>query len=365
MTIRFRNGILLVKDIQVSKHFYQEVLGLKVVQDYDTFIMFQDNFSIHTADLFYEYINKPYHGEKMGRDNVDCYFTTPELETVQSRLKEQGVEFIHEIRLHAWGEKVIRIYDPDGHILEIGDFHESGDADKDNTVSAAEEGAVLSEQDNGITDTVGEDLLNGFTHMKQSTIKITADKAIYIDPYDVDGTPEDADIIFITHTHGDHLSIADIRRVAKSNTKIVVPADGASVLVKGGFTNLLTVAPSEYYRMNGVSFETVPSYNTNKDFHKKASNWVGYILTLNQKRYYFAGDTDVIPEMSTFRSDVAFLPVGGTYTMTAAEAAQAANRMKPLIAVPIHYADVVGTKEDAVTFVSLLDKAIKGMILKK
>lgn len=343
MEIKYRNVIALVKDVQVSKCFYRDVIGLTVEQEFDTFVLFRDGFAIHTADLFYEYIDKPYHNEKMGHDNVDFYFTTPQLEEFRNKLKEHGVSFIHEIRLHAWGENVLRVYDPDGHILEIGDAH----------------------GDNGLEGAEAKELLSGFIHMKQSTIKIVADKTIYFDPYEVSGAPKDADIIFVTHTHGDHLSIADIRKVANHATKIVVPQDGAAVLVKEGFTHLLTVIPDESYSINGLDFETVPSYNTNKDFHTKARNWVGYILTLNGSRYYIAGDTDVIPEMSTFKADVAFLPVGGTYTMTAQEAARAANMMKPSIAVPIHYADVVGTEEDAHTFICLLEPTIKGVILKE
>lgn len=121
MEIRFRHSIALVKSIEESKRFYRDIIGLKVIREFDTFILFQDEFAIHAADLFYTYLNKPYHGEKMGHDNVDFYFTTSDLEGMQKKLKEEKVAFIHEIYKHAWGEKVIRVYDPDGHILEIGD----------------------------------------------------------------------------------------------------------------------------------------------------------------------------------------------------------------------------------------------------
>jgi catechol 2,3-dioxygenase-like lactoylglutathione lyase family enzyme len=105
MEIRFRHSIALVKNIEESKCFYRDIIGLKVIEEFDTFILFQDNFAIHTADLFYTYINKPYHGEKMGHDNVDFYFTTSDLEGMQKKLKEEKVTFIHEIYKHAWGEK--------------------------------------------------------------------------------------------------------------------------------------------------------------------------------------------------------------------------------------------------------------------
>lgn len=121
MGIRFRHSIALVRDIEVSKHFYKDILGLSIVQDFDIFVLFQNDFAIHRADLFYNYINKPYHGEKMGHDNVDFYLTTTDLEHVSNKLKENKVVFIHDIKQMDWGEKVIRFYDPDGHILEIGD----------------------------------------------------------------------------------------------------------------------------------------------------------------------------------------------------------------------------------------------------
>jgi len=124
MEICFRNSIALVKDIACSKHFYEDIMGLKIKEEYDTIIMFENNFVIHKADVFYEYINKSYQGEKMGHDNVDFYFTTSDLDGFLQKLKAEHVTFIHEIKQHAWGEKVIRIYDPDGHIVEIGDDHQ-------------------------------------------------------------------------------------------------------------------------------------------------------------------------------------------------------------------------------------------------
>jgi L-ascorbate metabolism protein UlaG (beta-lactamase superfamily) len=149
------------------------------------------------------------------------------------------------------------------------------------------------------------------------------------------------------------------------NTTIVIPLSCKADAEKQGYKNIITVEPLKDYTVDGIAVHTVPSYNTNKDYHVKANNLVGYIVNVNNTLYYHAGDTDVIPEMEDIDADVVFLPVGGTYTMTAKEAAQAANTIKPLIAVPIHFADVVGTTEDAKTFVSLLDQPIKGVILKK
>ena len=213
--------------------------------------------------------------------------------------------------------------------------------------------------------TTSKDLLEGVSHFKQSTIRIKGERTIYIDPFSIDGEPKDADIIFVTHTHGDHFSIADIKKVMKSDAVLVVTADGVENARKEGFKNATSVVPSKAYTVAGISFETVPSYNIDKEYHRKDSNWVGYIINLNGRTYYAAGDTDVIPEMDGIKADVAFLPVGGTYTMTASQAAAAANIIRPFVAVPIHFADIVGTVEDAQKFVEGLDSGIKGVILKK
>jgi L-ascorbate metabolism protein UlaG (beta-lactamase superfamily) len=124
------------------------------------------------------------------------------------------------------------------------------------------------------------------------------------------------------------------------------------------------VLPSKSYEVSGLKFRTVPMYNTGKRFHKKENDWVGYIFYIDGAAYYFAGDTDLIPEMEEIQADVAFLPVGGTYTMTADEAVRAAGIIKPRIAVPMHYADVAGTEEDADYFIRNLDSAIEGVLIK-
>jgi len=121
MTTRFRNSIALVQDVEISKAFYKDVIGINIVQDSGSFVLFEGNFSIHDAAIFYGYIDKRYEGEKMGRDNLDLYLTTDDLVAMQEKLEFAGVKFIHGIRQFPWGESVFRVYDPDGHIIEIGD----------------------------------------------------------------------------------------------------------------------------------------------------------------------------------------------------------------------------------------------------
>jgi L-ascorbate metabolism protein UlaG (beta-lactamase superfamily) len=188
-------------------------------------------------------------------------------------------------------------------------------------------------------------------------------KKIYIDPFELKEGLEKADIIFITHGHHDHCSIKDAAKISKSTTIVIATKDCIEALENLDVKEKIIVEPNNEYEVNGVKFETVPAYNTDKQFHPKTNQWVGYIITLNNKRYYHAGDTDNIPEFaskSTFANiDIAFMPVGGTYTMTAKEAAAAVNLFKPKLAIPMHYGTIIGKENDAKTFKKLCDCEVK------
>lgn len=211
------------------------------------------------------------------------------------------------------------------------------------------------------------EMLKGFQLFKQSTVKIQAGKVIYVDPYMIDGEPHDADIIFITHSHSDHLSPKDIDKIKKDGTAVVVTADGVEKIKAAGITKVTEVAPLKEYQAEGFKFKTVPMYNIGKDFHQKQKNWVGYVISINNLSYYFAGDIDNIPELKDVKADVFFIPVGGKFTMTFEEAAKAINELKPKVVVPMHYGDIsgAGSPEDGKKFVDLLDKSIRGVVLKK
>lgn len=209
-------------------------------------------------------------------------------------------------------------------------------------------------------------MLENIQVLYHSSIKINRDKVIYIDPFKIDNEYHDADIIYITHSHFDHYSEEDIGKIIKENTKLIVTEDLESkVLEKVKKENVICVQPEKNYFVDGINFETIPAYNTNKQFHPKSNNWVGYIIDLNGIKYYFAGDTDITEENKKVKSDVAFVPVGGIYTMTAREAAELVDIIKPKIAVPIHYGSVVGTTKDAEDFVISLNEKIEGRILMK
>lgn len=208
-------------------------------------------------------------------------------------------------------------------------------------------------------------MLENIQVLTHSSIKISKNKIIYVDPFNIEKNYNDADIIFITHSHYDHYSEKDIEKVRKENTFFVVPEDVKIELLHKGISNnkIESVKPNQTGEILGIKFEAIPAYNVNKKFHPKENNWVGYIIEIDGTRYYIAGDTDINEDNLKVKCDVCFVPVGGTYTMDYKEAAQFVNQIKPKIAVPIHYGSIVGTMQDAEQFISLLDENIKGEIL--
>lgn len=197
--------------------------------------------------------------------------------------------------------------------------------------------------------------------LTHSSIRIRADKIIYIDPFQIDGNPKDADVLFITHDHFDHFSPEDIKKVFKNDTTFVIPEPMREVceplLAKGN--ELICVKPGQKINVAGIEIETIAAYNMNKEFHLKENGWVGYILNLNGIRCYVAGDTDITEENKKVNCDIAMIPIGGTYTIDAEEAAEFINGIKPEIAIPIHYGNIVGKLEDADVFKSLVDSSIQ------
>jgi L-ascorbate metabolism protein UlaG (beta-lactamase superfamily) len=189
-------------------------------------------------------------------------------------------------------------------------------------------------------------LLEGITWLGHDSFRIKAPEGvIYVDPWKLRGA-EPADLILITHSHQDHFSAEDVHKLAKPDTTVVTVAQVAKQL-KG---DVRTVKPGDTLTVKGIKIEAVPAYNPAKQFHPKAAGHVGFIITAGGRRIYHAGDTDLIPEMANVQADVALLPVGGKYTMTASEAAQAANLIKPKVAVPMHWGDIIGTRADAEEF---------------
>ena len=207
-------------------------------------------------------------------------------------------------------------------------------------------------------------MLQGIKINCHSSIKIEKDKIVYIDPFRINKVPHDADYIFITHSHYDHFSVQDILKVAKIDTIFISTEDTKSTLELMGIPEdqIVIVKPKSIYELKDIKFETVPSYNENKKYHQKDNDWVGYIIELNKNKYYIAGDTDNISEIQNIKCDVAFLPIGGEFTMNAKEAADLANNIECKIVIPTHYLELVGTKEDLEEFIRLINKEIKVLV---
>lgn len=193
-------------------------------------------------------------------------------------------------------------------------------------------------------------MLERFTWFRQSAMRYAGDGlTVYIDPW---GTGEDeppADLILITHAHFDHLQPDEIARLRTAGTKVLAPADVAKEL-PGDVTS---VAPGESHEAAGLRIQTVPAYNVVEErleMHPKANGWVGYVLELGGSTYYHAGDTDALPELESLATDVAMVPIGGTYTMDAEEAGGLVRAMSPRLAVPMHFGFVVGSPGDADRF---------------
>jgi L-ascorbate metabolism protein UlaG (beta-lactamase superfamily) len=169
---------------------------------------------------------------------------------------------------------------------------------------------------------------------------------IYIDPWKLKDASHDATLVLVSHSHYDHYSAETIAKVSRAATKLIASADVIGEEGKGQ-----VLKPDQTIDAGGVKVTGVPAYNTAKKFHPKANNWLGFIIEIAGKRIYYAGDTDETPEMDALKNiDLAMLPVGGTYTMNAAEAAEATRQFKPKRAVPYHYGDIVGSRSDADSF---------------
>ena len=207
-------------------------------------------------------------------------------------------------------------------------------------------------------------MIEGIEINCHSSIKIAKEKIVYIDPFRIKEVPHDADFIFITHSHYDHFSTEDILKAAKIDTIFVTIQETKSSLELMGIPEeqIIIVEPNNKYEAYSIKFETVPAYNENKKYHQEQNNWVGYIIELSGSKYYIAGDTDSIKEIQNIKCDIAFLPIGGEFTMNAKEAANLANKLDVKIVIPTHYGELVGTKEDLEEFIKLVNKEVKVLI---
>lgn len=188
---------------------------------------------------------------------------------------------------------------------------------------------------------------------------------IYVDPYKIEKATHNAKFIFITHSHYDHFSINDIKKIYNKETNFIVPYECKKELVKLGVDEykINIVKPNNVYYIEGISFSTIKAYNVDKQFHPKINNWLGYIFNFDGENVAVLGDTDITEDNKSISCDLLFIPIGGTYTMNYEEASELTNIIKPKIVVPIHYNAIVGSKEDAEQFKKLVNEQIEVNIL--
>ena len=193
----------------------------------------------------------------------------------------------------------------------------------------------------------------------QSSIRIGGSSVIYFDPFQIAEDAHDADIILVTHDHYDHFDRESITRIMKDNTVLVAPVGMKKEIGSlAGSGDRFFMSPEETVSIGEIQVQAVPAYNRLKPFHLKGSKWLGYVVTMDGVRYYVAGDTDAVAELSSVSCDVALVPIGGKYTMDAKEAAKLINEIRPQAVIPTHYGSIVGKAEDAEVFRENIDKDI-------
>ena len=206
-------------------------------------------------------------------------------------------------------------------------------------------------------------MIDNIDVFKQNSIRIKSDVGtIYIDPFKIDDETHDADYILITHDHYDHFSPEDIDKIKKDDTVLVVPEKMEAKAANAGIKETQTVKPGTYHEIGDLELETIPMYNILKPFHPKTAGWCGYVLKIDGKRIYIAGDIDAIKEAKEVICDIALIPIGGTYTVDAKKAAELVNEINPEIAIPVHYGCEVGKLSDADVFKANVKDTIKVVV---
>ena len=188
----------------------------------------------------------------------------------------------------------------------------------------------------------------------QSSIRIENDKVVYFDPFKIEDIKNDADIIFITHAHYDHMDEESINKVKNDNTVVVAPKSMEEDIKNIEFKDYIFLNPNEESNIDNIIIKTIPAYNIEKPFHSKSNNWLGYVVTINDVTYYVAGDTDKTEEAEKVKCDIALVPIGGHFTMDINDAAKLVEIINPKVVIPTHYGSIVGNVDDGKKLKELL-----------
>ncbi len=208
-----------------------------------------------------------------------------------------------------------------------------------------------------------ENIIEKISINEHSSIRVEGDTVLYFDPFRIKEETNDGNIVFVTHAHFDHFSPEDIKKVCHHRTIFVMPKSMEEEVAEQGFTeeNTVFMEAGDQTLVEGILIQAVASYNVDKPMHPKENGWLGYVVTVDNTRIYVSGDCDAMPE--EISCDIAMIPIGGTYTMNPAEAAQWISQMHPQVVIPTHYGTLVGTPQDVTVFEPLVDESVR--IVKK
>lgn len=187
-------------------------------------------------------------------------------------------------------------------------------------------------------------------------VRAGAGRAAFIDPWRVPSRAGPADLILVTHPHPDHYDRASIERLRTRETVIVLPRTGVE-------SGQVAVSAGESLRIGAFAVTGVPAYNVSRRFHPQSRGWLGYLVEVDGVRIYHAGDTDLVPEMTDLRPDIALLPVGGLFVMDGRAAAEAARVLKAAVCIPMHFGLLLGGRGAGARFVRRLGEG--GMTLRR